>query len=81
MPQLEFITRGIPITLTQNRVFATPARRSNYFITPAASTIECSNDQTTWVAQTVSAQGTFTAEGLFLRLTSAGPAIVRAVAA
>jgi len=79
MPQLESIRIGPSITLTQNRVFATPARRCNYFITPAASTIEASNDQTTWVSQTVSAQGTFTADGLFLRLTSAGPAIARAV--
>jgi hypothetical protein len=59
---------------------ATPARYCKYFITPAASTVEGSNDQTTWVTQTVSAQGEFETKAAFIRLTSAGPAIVRAVA-
>jgi hypothetical protein len=73
MPVL--ITIGPAITLTQNTVFALPARLCNFFITPAASTVECSNDQVTWVAQTVSAQGQFQPVGSFIRLTSAGPAI------
>ena len=66
--------------LTQNTVFATPARYCKYFITPAASTVEGSNDQVTWVTQTVSAQGEFETKAAFLRLTSAGPALVRVAA-
>lgn len=77
MPTL--ISAGPVHTLTQNTVVATPARHCDYFITPAASTVECSNDQTTWVSQVVSAAGVFAGHGAFLRLTSAGPALVRAV--
>lgn len=74
------LTIGPVHTLTQNTVFATPPRYCKYFITPAASTVEGSNDQTTWVSQTVSAQGEFETKAAFLRLTSAGPALVRAQA-
>lgn len=77
MPQLETITIGPVVTMTQNRVFAMPARLCNLFITPAASTVETSNDQTTWVAQTVNAQGQATPIGAFIRLSSAGPALAQ----
>lgn len=74
------ITIGPVYTLTQNTVVATPPKYCKYFITPAASTVEGSNDQITWVTQTVSAQGEFETKAAFLRLTSAGPGLVRAVA-
>ena len=77
----EVITIGPVMTLTQNTVVATPARYCKYFVTPAASTVEGSNDGTTWVTQTVSAQGEFETKAALIRLTSAGPALVRAVAA
>lgn len=70
MAVTELLTMGPPHTLTQNVVYALPARAATIFV--KGTGVEQSNDGTTWAAVTADANGEFVAAGTFVRSTAVG---------
>ena len=72
----ELLTIGPSHTLTQNVTYALPARSVHVYVQNNLTSIEQSNDGTTWTAVTLDDDESFDAAALFIRSTGVATIII-----
>lgn len=63
----ELIGLGVVKTMTQNTIYALPARLCNFTVYTAAGTVQVSNDQTNWQSMTLDSNKNFTSAAAFAK--------------